>query len=42
MYARRHCLLDHLAALADYLRQPVNGEVLLDVPSDALEQIDHA
>jgi hypothetical protein len=42
MYARRHCLLDHLAVLADELRQRTRHEVLLDVPPDALEQLDHA
>ena len=42
MYARRHCLLDHLAVLADELRQRTNAEVLVDVAAHALEQIDHA
>jgi hypothetical protein len=42
MYARRHCLLDHLAVLADELRQHTDREVVLDVVPDALEQIDHA
>jgi len=42
MYARRHCLLDHLAVLADELRRRTDAEVLVDVASQALEQIDHA
>ena len=42
MYARRHCLLDHLAILADELRQRTDQAVVLDVASPALEQIDHA
>jgi len=42
MYARRHCLLDHLAVLADELRRRTPDEVLLDVHPDALEQIDRA
>jgi hypothetical protein len=42
MYARRHCLLDHLAVLADELRQRTNAEVLVDVAPEALERIDHA
>jgi hypothetical protein len=42
MHARRHCLLDHLAVLADELRQRTRLSVRLDVPPDALEQIDHA
>jgi hypothetical protein len=42
MYARGHCLLDHLAVLADELRQRTNDEVLVDVPPPALERIDHA
>jgi hypothetical protein len=42
MHARRHCLLDHLAVLADELRQRTQLSVRLDVPPDALEQIDHA
>ena len=41
-YARRHCLLDHLAVLADKLRQRTNAQVLVDVAPQALEQIDHA
>jgi hypothetical protein len=42
MYARRHCLLDHLAVLADELRQHTDHEVVLDIAPHALEQIDHA
>ena len=42
MYSRRHCLLDHLAILADELRQHTDREVVLDVAPYALEQIDHA
>ena len=42
MYARRHCLLDHLAVLADELRQRTNAEVLVDVAPEALERVDHA
>jgi hypothetical protein len=42
MYARRHCLLDHLAVLADELRQHTDREVVLDVAAQALEQIDRA
>jgi hypothetical protein len=42
MYARRQCLLDHLAVLADELRRRTSDEVLLDVHPDALEQIDRA
>jgi hypothetical protein len=41
-HARRHCLLDHLAVLADQLRELTNVEVLLDVPAEALDQIDRA
>jgi hypothetical protein len=40
MYARRRCLLDHLAVLADELRQHTGHRVQLDVPPDALEQVD--
>ena len=42
MYARRYCLLDHVAVLADELRQHTDREVVLDVAPYALEQIDHA
>ena len=42
MYARRHCLLDHLAVLADELRQHTDHEVVIDVTPHALEQIDRA
>ena len=42
MYARRLCLLDHLAVLADELRQGTNAEVIVNVAPEALEQIDHA
>jgi hypothetical protein len=42
MYARRQCLLDHLAVLADELRQRTREEVLLDVPPVALDQVDRA
>ena len=42
MHARRHCLLDHLAVLADELRERTHLEVLLDVPPNALEQLDRA
>jgi hypothetical protein len=42
MYARRQCLLDHLAVLAEELRRRANDEVLLEVPPEALDRIDHA
>jgi hypothetical protein len=42
MYARRYCLLDHVAVLADELRQHTDREVVLDVAPHAREQIDHA
>jgi hypothetical protein len=42
MYARRQCLLDHLAVLADELRQRNAVEVLVDVPAEALDRLDHA
>jgi hypothetical protein len=42
MYARRHCLLDHLGVLADQLRQLTRLSVRLDVPPDALDRIDRA
>lgn len=42
MYARRHCLLDHLAVLADELRRRTNAEILVDVAAQALERIDQA
>jgi hypothetical protein len=41
-HARRRCLLDHLAVLADQLRDLTALDVLLDVPADALDQIDRA
>jgi uncharacterized protein DUF6444 len=37
MSARRYCLLDHLVALADELRQQTGLRVLLDVQADALD-----
>jgi hypothetical protein len=42
MNARRHCLLDHLAVLADELRERTQLEVLLDVAAGALELLDRA
>lgn len=42
MHARRHCLLDHLAVLADQLRQRTREEVMLEVPPAALDQVDRA
>jgi hypothetical protein len=42
MNVRRHCLLDHLAVLADELRGRTELEVLLDVAPDALELLDRA
>jgi hypothetical protein len=42
MYARRHCLLDHLGVLADELRQLTWLSVRLDVPPNALDRIDRA
>ena len=41
-YSRRHCLLDHLAILADELRQHTDHEIVIDVTPHALEQIDRA
>ncbi len=41
-HARRQCLLDHLAVLAEQLRETTSGDVQLDVPTDALDQVDHA
>jgi hypothetical protein len=40
MHARRHCLLDHLAVLADELRERTQLEVLVDVAPEALELLD--
>ncbi|MGI8411548.1 MAG: hypothetical protein ACR2LV_02555 [Solirubrobacteraceae bacterium] len=41
-HARRLCLLDHLAVLVERLRESTGVEILLDVPSGALVQLDHA
>lgn len=41
MQGRRRCLLDHLSTLADQLRV-LRLEVAIDVPGEALDQVDEA